>query len=169
MTEEKKQGEAVIMAVYVGIRLTTKDQRRHVWYEVPEDSNDGQKLDDLMQPPNGLKETRFVKLKPAKYSKPGQVYRITTKNNNGTWYLPSISDFQGWWENQEDVTRWQVEHTAANVDAARNSKMRKEMTRNFDYERLKPFHDAYRLASPAQQSIILAHIIRYITRGAKGV
>ncbi len=150
-----------IQMVYLGSRRINK-KRHWLWVEVTEAENDGSRLKFDMA--SDKSHAYYGKRNISPSAQPGTIISINASPDRKSVY-PGSSRVVGSWENAEDVAEWSLLQTATEREFASESKANRDIKAKLPTERLAPFRRAYQRArNEAQRQIILAWVIREITR-----
>jgi hypothetical protein len=91
---------------------------------------------------------------------PGMVFEVDVSADSVK--LGTVQ-YKGLWPNEEHRLRWEAEHKTLGDHLRLEARKKKdERFNNFEH-RLEPIRDAYRNARGLQRSLILAHVVRFIT------
>lgn len=88
----------------------------------------------------------------------GAIFPVETAGND-VFYRIKETPVE-YWKNKSDVAAWQLTHRSSELLA----KKIKDASENQYYEILEPIRNAYHLASHQNKSLIIAEVIRSITR-----
>lgn len=91
---------------------------------------------------------------------PGMVFEV--KVSTDSVKLDTVQ-YKGLWPDEEHRARWDTEHRALGNQLALEARKKKDERFSAFEDRLEPIRDAYRAARGLQRSIILAHVVRFIT------
>lgn len=170
-----KPDEKRLTLLYLGVRIGSKKQKLHKWFDVEGIPNDGKSLglnsDAIRFAISGTEEAkmaeRYAAYGPkniAKGASVGQIWSIVTREENTV--LPSTAKYIELWVNKEDVHEWLAEAVAAEAmikDARRTAKDKTSFANALIS--LAPVSRAYKRANAAGQAAILQKVITYIMRG----
>lgn len=170
MSDEKKPEEPVrySMLVYLGVRNGADTPKVHAWADVTNIPNDGDSLPQEVEEKCRIYAKRDRKGKVKKgdcnlvYAAPGAIYKFGEDDKGAVFHNPS---YLGRWKNEEDVARWQAEHSS--LDKAidfRQVEDRENKQKKLHLELLDPICAAYRSAVGIQKNLIVAEVIHYITK-----
>lgn len=89
----------------------------------------------------------------------GAIFEVTEKETGGVSYKPKQLP-TGWWKNEDDRSAWRA------VQAAEDTKKKliAEGAKNMLEKRLEPINFEWRRADHHQKRLILAEVIRLITK-----
>jgi len=75
----------------------------------------------------------------------------------------ATAQYKGLWPDEEHRARWDIEHRALGQKFKLEAQKKKDERLSAFECRLNPIRDAYRHARGLQRSLMLAHVVRYIT------
>ncbi len=103
--------------------------------------------------------------KPLFTGRPGTVYALQRDADKpGVSVITNTAKWLGTWPDKALVTLWQIEHDAVRVEIDAKREREKAGRRNYGYEALDPFREAYWKASIRERAALLANVIGYITK-----
>lgn len=165
MTDDKKEAEKeTILLVYVGSRLGGKDWDKLVdlWLVLtPEQFEAGELpstnvLSDHYRSYSGKEAKRHMR------GSPGGTYEVP-QNKGTTVIWTSDARYRGLWPDQEQRTKWQIDHRTAVTTVDLRKQAKKESAADH-FAVLEPFKKEYdRLIFHSQRAALLAQVIAYIT------
>lgn len=125
----------------------------HYYLLTEEHLNNGQKMEDIEECQPWCSKKEYFK-----YNMSGGVYKV--KSNGSQVSYNKNTPPHATWKNQDDRIAWKAKQVAS----TEAGKTLKELKESVLTEALSPIAEAYRHASFSQRRIILAEVIRIITR-----
>ena len=92
---------------------------------------------------------------------PGMVFKVEVSE---TSIKLDTSEYQGLWPDNDQRARWDIEHRTLGQKFSLEAQKKKDERLNAFEHRLEPIRDAYRHARGLQRSLILANVVKYITK-----
>jgi hypothetical protein len=165
MSEEQRQPETEnVLLIYCGSGIGRDDKLHDLWLEVSQ-----VELAEGMLPTADERDDKY-RIYSSKNTKryltgsPGSVYQVP-QTKGTSWIFTQDARYQGQWPDDEQRTRWQLEHRTAHTTAdLRKRQARESGQDNFAF--LTPAREKFaRLVSQDQRAALLAQVIAYITAG----
>ena len=160
---------APVKMVYIGLAVGVgKDNKRYqLWLPVTDEEIDSGEIsegDALADAESNRRVRVYEKLVKA-VGRPGVIYKFDQEV--GTTLLVKGGMFIGQWKNEGQRLRWQVQHDALREQLDLLAKANKAGMRNILYEKLEPVREEFKALPTSQQSLFLARVIEFVTRGGE--
>ncbi len=152
------------LLVYTGVRINGKgDGTLHWWVNVtPEELDEGTLPAEI-----GSRERSYAGKLSVKYmaAAVGTVYEVPeAPGSDQRTIYPGEARYKGLWPDQEQRTKWQVEHRTATTTISLRKQSKAEGSED-NFAALAPFRAKYKkLISQDQRAALLAQMIAYVTR-----
>jgi hypothetical protein len=91
---------------------------------------------------------------------PGMIFEVEVTDNSA---ILSTADYKGLWPDKDQQARWEVEHRTLGQKFQLDARKKKDERFSAFEERLDTIRLAYRNARGLQRSLILAHVVKFIT------
>ena len=135
-----------VVLVYAGARQSEKGLI-HCYFETLDSST-------LVDRDEHLFEKRL-----SRETSPGDMISIECDMSAGKWFIETAA-VVGTFRDRGMVTAWQIAHDAE-VDSDKASRGKSDLP----FEALEPFRLAYRSLDPESRAVMIAQVVRHITRG----
>lgn len=152
--------KTTILLVYIGSRVDhTGNSLNDFWLPVTQDQ-----CDTGTMPGNDVLSRCYGKASKKRMGgTPGTVYSVTEIGSENNSIYPDDAKYVGTWPDQEQRTKWQIEHRTAitTVDLRKRAKVEGQES---NFAVLMPFREKYRnLVSQDQRAALLAQMIAFVT------
>lgn len=153
--------KTTILLVYVGSRIDRKgNSLNNFWLPVTQEQ-----YDSGIMPNNDVLSRCYGKTsKKLMGGTPGNVYSVTEEvEGENSSIFPEDSKFIGVWKDQEQITKWQIEHRTAVTTVDLRKRAKTEGSES-NFMVLMPFREKYRsLVSQDQRAALVAQMIAFVT------
>lgn len=141
--------------IYIGLKKNNKEYF-DIWAKFTE--NNGQPFVDTTM-------YNFSISNKLTDASPGQIYEFDYMHKNSNISVfGKTARYLGIWQNEEDIVKWQSAHRAVNAIYLSNLIAKQDKKFKFDFERLKPFREAFLNLNVEEKEIFMSQLICFITR-----
>lgn len=145
--------------LFIGRELIEKTGKfRYQFVDVTSVDNDGSPLE-----PGEVRSYLADGNKRMVEGMPGTIYAMPQEVGSSTIWS-GFTVYLGQWRNRDDCVAWITQDRAVAASKSALTKRKKEMKQDLALKRLRPFSEAYRRARPQDRPLILAWVIKEITK-----
>lgn len=156
-----------VKMAYIGLAVGKDNKRFQLWLPVTDEEIDSGEIsaEDALTDVCSNRRIRVYEKLVKAVGRPGVIYSFDQEE--GTTVLVKGGVFIGQWKNDSQRLRWQVQHDALREQLDLLAKANKAGMRNILYEKLEPIREEFKALPTSQQSLFLARVIEFVTRGGE--